>query len=447
MPRSLAALIAPLCLTLGLAAPALAAPAYVPGKVVVGLSAPIAYTADVAQATTAAPSPNEQVLTLHKGESVAVAVHQLRRRPGVAYAVPDYIAHASGSFVPNDAGETRRATGWEQAQWNFLPLEGVNAPAGWANLIAEHHPGAKGVTIAVLDTGAAYRNWKTFKRSPDFAGTRFVAPYDVVDRNQYPLDRDGHGTFVTGVIAEQTNNRFGMTGLAYGASIMPVRVLGADGTGDATTIARGIRYAVQHGAQVINLSLEFSLDVSPSDIPDILSAIRYAHDHGVVVVAAAGNEGVQQIAYPAKAPDAISVGATTKDRCLADYSNAGGQLDLVAPGGNDDSSVVADPDCHPNRSLPDIVQMTFFDSSNPNRFGYPGGWYGTSMASPHVAAAAAMVIASGMIGRHPTPDAILKRLEQTADPLGAGKPNADYGFGMVDVGAATAPTPASAAHR
>jgi serine protease len=204
---------------------------------------------------------------------------------------------------------------------------------------------------------------------------------------------------------------------------------------------------VQRGAQVINLSLEFSLDVSSSDIPDILSAIRYAHDHGVVVVAAAGNEGVQQIAYPAKAPDAISVGATTKDRCLADYSNAGGQLDLVAPGGNDDSSVVTGPSCHPNRSLPDITQMTFFDGSDPNHFGYPGGWYGTSMAAPHVAAAAAMVIASGVIGRRPAPGMILRQLEQTADPLGAGKPNADYGYGMVDVGAATTPVAASSAGR
>jgi serine protease len=443
MTRRLLALLAPLWLILGLAAPAVAAPAYVPGRVVVGLATPIAYTADVARATTAAPTPHEQVLTLHHGESVHTALSRLRRRPGVAYAVPDYIAHVSGSFVPDDPGTGHRATGWQQSQWNFLPLEGVNAPAGWANLNAVHRPGAKGVTVAVLDTGVAYRDWKSFRRAPDFSGTRFVSPYDFVSNNHDPLDRDGHGTFVTGIIAEQTNNRYGLTGLAYGASIMPVRVLGADGTGDATTIARGIRYAVQHGAQVINLSLEFSLDVSSSDIPDILSAIRYAHERGVVVVAAAGNEGVQQIAYPARAPDAISVGATTKDRCLADYSNAGGHLALVAPGGNDDSSVLSDPSCHPSRYLPDITQMTFFDAANPNHFGYPGGWYGTSMAAPHVAAAAAMVIASGVIGRRPSPDSILKRLELTADPLGSGKPNVDYGYGLVDVGAATAPARAA----
>ena len=157
--------------------------------------------------------------------------------------------------------------------------------------------------VAILDTGVAYRDWKQFRRSPDFAGTSFVAPRTTSSANNtYPLDRNGHGTFVAGVVAETTNNRFGLTGLAYGASIMPVRILDADGIGDAATIAQGIRYAATHGAQVINLSLEFSLDVTSSDIPDIISAIGFAHRHGVVVVAASGNEGVAQIAYPARAP-------------------------------------------------------------------------------------------------------------------------------------------------
>ena len=156
-------------------------------------------------------------------------------------------------------------------QWNFLPGVGVNAPAAWANLLADHRPGGRGVTVAVLDTGVAYRNWHQFRRSPDFGGTRFVEPYDFVAKNRFPLDREGHGTFVAGTIAESTNNRIGLTGLAYGASIMPVRILNADGTGDAATISRGIRYAATHGAQVINLSLEFSLDVTSSDIPEIIS--------------------------------------------------------------------------------------------------------------------------------------------------------------------------------
>jgi serine protease len=307
-----------------------------------------------------------------------------------------------------------------------------------------HRAGGRGVTIAVLDTGVAYRDWDRFRQSPDFTGTQFVDPYDFVAGNPFPLDREGHGTFVTGMIAESTNNGFGLTGLAYGATIMPVRVLDADGNGDSATIGKGIRYAVKHGAQVINLSLEFDKNVTASDIPEVISAIGFAHRHGVVVVAAAGNDSTTTLAYPAAAPRVISVGATTLDRCLADYSNGGTRLDLVAPGGGDDASLTDDPDCHPFRTLPPVHQMTFkdFDSLTPGenatQFGFPGT-YGTSMAAPAVSATAALVIASGVIGRHPSPDQILTRLEQTATPLGdAARPNDDFGWGLVNAAAATA---------
>ncbi|HZU61048.1 MAG TPA: S8 family serine peptidase, partial [Solirubrobacteraceae bacterium] len=189
--------------------------------------------------------------------------------------------------------------------------------------------------------------------------------------------------------------------------------------------------------QVINLSLEFNPGVTSTEIPDIMSALRYAHHHRVVVVAAAGNDSESQMAYPARAPQVISVGATTRDRCLAQYSNDGRRLDLVAPGGGDDSAVSSDPSCHPYRNLPDIFQMTFPNPSDPGHFGLPGGWAGTSMSSPHVAAAAAMVIASGVLGSHPSPDQVLTRLETTAQPLGGSQPNATYGYGLVNVGAAT----------
>jgi serine protease len=315
----------------------------------------------------------------------------------------------------------------------------VNAPEAWANLLAVHRAGAKGVVIAVLDTGIAYRRWHRFRKSPDFRWTHFVHPWDFIANNRYPLDREGHGTFVAGTIAESTNNGFGLTGLAYNASIMPVRVLDQAGVGDAATIGKGIRYAVRHGAEVINLSLEFDPSVTAREIPDIMSAIRYAHQHGVVVVAAAGNESSARIAYPARAPAVISVGATTMDRCLSYYSNDGSRLDLVAPGGGGDGYVPGDPDCNPARTLPNIRQMTFGNPWRPWHFGYPTGWDGTSMATPHVAAAAAMVIASGVLGRHPSPDQILNRLEQTAQPLDGSKPNHYYGYGLVDIGAATAP--------
>jgi serine protease len=424
-----------------------AAADYVPGQVVVGYES--ASTAKVARnlatrmgVRQAAPAPSsaEQVVTVPKGTTVQQEASKLRAQPGVAYAVPNYVAHAAGSWIPNDPGPTgRTAGGWQKVQWNFLGTAGVNAPEAWANLRARQRPGGKGVTVAILDTGVAYRNWTTFRKAPDFTNTKFVHPYDFVAKNRFPLDREGHGTFVAGVVAESTNNHVGLAGIAYGASIMPVRVLDADGTGDAATISKGIRYAADHGAKVINLSLEFDMTVNSGDIPDILSAIRYAHSRGALVVAASGNEGVEQIAYPARAPDVVAVGATTKDRCLADYSNGGSRLALVAPGGGEDSDLTGDPDCHPTRNLPNIVQMTFHDPSSPDRFGYPRDWYGTSMAAPHVAAVAALVIASGVIGGRPSPNAVLTRLEQTAVTLGGSKPNHDFGYGLVDAGAATSP--------
>ena len=399
---------------------------YLPGVVVVGGSS----------------DTSTQLVHVPRGLTVAGEIARLRQQRGVAYAAPDYLAHMAGSaqpgWLPNDRGNAGVAAGWRRLQWNFLAAAGVNAPSAWAHLLAVHRAGAKGVIVAVLDTGVAYRNWRQFRKSPDFGWTHFIDPYDFVAHNRYPLDREGHGTFVTGVIAESTNNGIGLTGLAYNATIMPVRVLGGNGWGDAATIARGIRYAVDHGAQVINLSLEFDPSITAGEIPGILSAIRYAHRRGAVVVGASGNEGETQIAYPARDSDAISVGATTLDRCLANYSNGGARLDLVAPGGGDDSSALpSDASCHPERNLPDIYQMTFADPSAPGSFSFPGGWYGTSMAAPEVSAGAAMVIASGVIGVHPSPAQILSRLESTAQSLGGAKPNPDYGYGLLDVGAAT----------
>jgi serine protease len=429
-------------------APAAPAARYVPGEVVVGIAPTLAHATRQTGAPALPPdsAADERIVKVRRGESVWAAIARLRRQPGVQYAVPDYIAHQAGGWIPNDPGNTHHRQGWQQLQWNFMPGVGVDAPTAWAHMFAAHRPGGRGVTVAVLDTGVAYRDWGRFSKSPDFTGTRFVDPYDFVAGNPYPLDREGHGTFVASMIAESTNNGVGLTGLAYGARIMPIRVLDADGNGDSATIARGIRYAVTHGAQVINLSLEFDISVTASEIPGIIRAIGFAHRHGVVVVAAAGNDSTPKLAYPAAAPAVISVGATTRDRCLAAYSNDGTRLDLVAPGGGDDASLASDPNCHPLRNLPGVRQMTFrdFDSispgANPTRFGLPGS-YGTSMAAPEVSATAALVIASGVLGPHPSPDRILARLEQTATPLGGLQPNPDYGYGLLNAGAATAQTP------
>jgi serine protease len=390
-----------------------------------------------------------RVLTLKRGVGVGQALRRLGHRRGVLYAVPDYVAHAtatptsgllpaSSGFLPDDPGNAHTAGAWRTLQWNFDGEFGVGAPEAWSNLIADGAPGGRGVVVAVLDTGVAYENRGRFLRSPDFEPSQFVKGYDFVSGNPYPDDRNGHGTFVAGEIAEATNNGHGLTGLAYGAKIMPVRVLDASGEGDAATIAEGVRFAVDHGAQVINLSLEFSGEVSAGDVPELVSALGYAHRHGVVIVAAAGNEASTEVPYPARDRFAISVGASTEHGCLANYSNYGHRIDLVAPGGGGDASLAGDPNCRPagppGRS---IYQETFMGTS-PRVFGLPGGYEGTSMACPEVAATAALVIASGVLGSRPAPAQVRWRLEQTARPLGTSTDALDYGHGLLDAAAATA---------
>jgi len=421
------------------AAPAAHAEPYVPGRVLVGYAPPGTPRASTASASASAVPATTRVLQLSPGVSVASALAAQRRLPGVEWAVPDYIAHAAGTFIPDNEGLSHHPGGWEELQWNFAGEFGVNAPEAWYNVAADGVPGGRGVIVAVLDTGVAYANRGPYRRSPGFSAGQFVAGHDFVAHNHYPNDRNGHGTFVASTIAEETNVPYGLTGLAYGSRIMPVRVLDSAGEGEASTIAEGVIYAVHHGAQVINLSLEFSPGVTASDIPGLIEALRYAHRHGVLVVAAAGNEGRTAIAYPARAPNVVSVGATTEHGCLASYSNDGAGLTIVAPGGGPDADLPGDPNCHPEQPPGrDVFQVTFTGSS-PRRFGIPSGYEGTSMATPHVAAAAALVIASGVLGRHPTPAQLTARLQDTARKLGGGGDERLYGAGLLDAAAATAP--------
>jgi serine protease len=441
----LAALAAAVALSVG-AAPGLASASstYVPNEVVVGYRGAAASTravaARVARATPSSSSNiDTRVLHLAPGQSVARALRHLRAQHDVAWAVPDYRAHMTGSFIPDDEGAGHAAGDWQQLQWNFVGPFSVNAPEAWANVAADGAPGGHGVTVAVLDTGVAYANRGPFRRSPDFSRYTFVKGYDFVAKNPYPNDRNGHGTFVAGTIAEDTDNVYGLTGLAYGAHIMPVRVLDSQGEGEASTIAEGVVFAVKHHAQVINLSLEFSPGVTAADIPELIRALVYAHRHNVLVVAAAGNEGHAAIAYPARAPYVVSVGATTEHGCLADYSNDGSGLTLVAPGGGADADLPGDPNCFPEKPPgPDVYQVTFTGSSY-KKFGMPSGYEGTSMATPHVAATAALIIASGVLGPHPTPAQITARLKATATKLGGGGDERLYGAGLVNAAAATAP--------
>jgi serine protease len=193
------------------------------------------------------------LLHIRDGQSVATTVRELRGQPEVAHAAPNAIAHAA-VWIPRDPGRSGRPGGWQTTQWNFDGPYGVNAPQAWNNLILAGHPGGEGVVVAVLDTGVAYENHGRYRRSPDFRKSHFVHPYDFVDRDRHADDENGHGTHVAGTINEATGNTIGVTGLAYGAKIMPVRVLDRIGEGDSVTISEGIRYAVKHGADIINLS-------------------------------------------------------------------------------------------------------------------------------------------------------------------------------------------------
>jgi serine protease len=375
--------------------------------------------------------------------------------------VAPVIAHAASleSGIPDDPGRAGVPGGWEAMQWNFLPGAGVDAPRAWTNLNAIGHPGGQGVTVAVLDTGVAYAARGGLLPSPDFAPRTFVKGVDLCahdaqvlacrGRDEFPEDRNGHGTHVAGTIAEATGNGIGLTGLAYGARIMPVKVLNSHGDGDEETIAQGIRYAAKAGVDIINLSLEFNAGTVAGEIPDIIDALAYARRRGVLVVGAGGNQAGTAVAYPARAADVLSVGATTEHGCVAAFSNQGTRLDVVAPGGGEDApGLTGDAICHPSPDRGrDIFQLTYRSPAD-RRFDYPDGYEGTSMAAPAVSATAALVIASGVLGSKPSPEAIIGRLKATARDLGPPGADRRYGAGLIDAGAATDPavpvTPAPA---
>jgi serine protease len=388
-----------------------------------------------------------RVLHLPSGIAVRQATRALRRNPRVAYAVPNSIATISAA-LPNDPGAFPSSAGspggWVTKQWNFLPCGsfcspgseplayqspgGINATGAWRNLRKEGEPGAAGVRIAILDTGIAYRRLGSrFRRSPDFLAKQFIPGYDFIAKNARPLDRNGHGTHVAGTIAERTGNGIALTGLAYNARIMPVRVLDSGGHGNAATIAKGIRFAAEHGAQVINMSFNFACG---DPAKPVAAALRFAHENGVVLVAAIGNDApIGCIAMPADTRGVIAVGGTTEGGCLGSYSRIGGRVDLVAPGGG-----IPAGSC-PQLGIRPIYQLTF--ERDPRHFSEPPFYEGTSMAAAHVSAVAAMVLASGVLGRHPDPDQVLARLQATARDLGPPGKDEDFGAGLIDAAAAT----------
>jgi serine protease len=297
-------------------------------------------------------------------------------------------------------------------QWH---LRQVGLPQAWK--LGQ----GKGVIVAVIDTGVT--------KVGDLAETSFVPGFNFIANNSDASDDHGHGTHVAGTIAQSTNNKLGVAGVAFGASIMPIKVLSARGSGSMAGIAQGIRWAADHGAQVINMSLG-----GPFPVGTIASAVKYARAKGVTIVAAAGNDGSGRVSYPARYPGVIAVAATQFDETTTFYSNWGPQIDIAAPGGN----VRVDQN---GDGKPDGVLQHTIVPGNISKTDYL--WFmGTSMASPHVAGVAALIIGAGI----QKPDAVEEMLLDTArkpkaaaegDGATAGARIDDhYGAGVVDAEAA-----------
>lgn len=415
----------------GLAAAGLAG-GVAPAAIADGTTLPVAGPAG-------APYAADEVLVRYDGEapasvpvpaghSVASTLQRLNGDPAVATALPDYVATGAG-FTPNDPGQAGVIGGWQQDQWNFLDsAAGIGASSAWSNVGAA--AGGRGVTIAVIDSGVAYRSkGRRFARDPDLARTTFAAGRDFVDGDRVPLDENGHGTHIASTIAQRTDNALGETGLAFGAKILPLRVLDSQRNGRASDIAKAIRLAARRGAQVINLSLDFGPAITGcAQVPTVCGAIRAATKRGALVVAAAGNDSAAAPDMPAAAPHVLSVSASTDTGCLASYSNSAGghNWSITAPGGGG---------CTSAQSGSPIWQYSLKPAAaaagDYKKFGFVG-LAGTSQAAAETSAAAALVIARGG-GSNPSPAQVSRRLRECAHPAGAA-----FGAGLLDAARATA---------
>ncbi|MDJ0573471.1 MAG: S8 family peptidase [Pleurocapsa sp. MO_192.B19] len=311
-------------------------------------------------------------------------LQELKRSPlsqDTEYIEANYQYHALE--VPNDPDYTK--------QWNF---RNINVEQAWDETKGE------GITIAVIDTGVS--------KVPDLKLTKFVKGYDFVNNKDDASDDNGHGTHVAGTIAQSTNNGYGVAGIAYKASIMPLKVLSGSGGGTIADIAEAIKFAADNGADVINMSLGGG---GASNMME--EAIKYAHSKGVVIVAAAGNEGRNSSSYPARYPNVISVSAIDAAGDKASYSNFGAGVDISAPGGSETGK---------------IIQNTVNPSTGESVF---VGFQGTSMAAPHVAGVAALIRATGV----EEPSEVLDILKQSSRKIQEDHLN-HFGAGHLDAGAA-----------
>lgn len=325
------------------------------------------------RSTTTDNGEKVSVLQVSAADYCAVLT-DLKKRPGVIYAEPNYELSLLDT-IPNDGDY-----GYQYY------LNNIRAPQGW-----DYTTGSPAVIIAVLDTGVDLSH-------PDLS-SKLTAGYDFVQKDAIPQDEHGHGTHVAGIAAAATNNGAGVAGVSWGAEIMPLRVLDAYGNGSYANAAEAIRYAADHGARVINMS------IGGSSYSEVLEdAVNYAAEMGVILVAATGNSGSSTVLYPARFGPVVAVGATDAANVRASFSNSGSSIDVMAPG------------------------VSIFST-------YPGGQYrfntGTSMATPMVAGFAALL--ASLPGMNTSME-IITVMKATALDLGPGGWDSSYGWGLIQIG-------------
>jgi thermitase len=288
------------------------------------------------------PEIDVHILRVPKGSTVEEMVRRFNRYPGVEFAEPDYIAYAT--FVPNDPSYSK--------QWG---LPKIHAPLAWDITIGDPE-----VVIAILDTGIDDNH-------EDLASK-------IVLRKNFttsPTDDDlfGHGTHCAGIAAAITNNKIGVAGNGFNCSLMSGKVLGDDGSGQYSWVAKGIIWAAFKKAKVISMSLS---GTSPNTMLE--KAVNFAWNRGVVIVAAAGNAGNSTPNYPAYYENCIAVAATDQNDDKASFSTYGKWVDVAAPG----------------------VDIFSTLPNHPNQLGLNYGYLsGTSMATPFVAGLAGLVWTTG----------------------------------------------------
>jgi len=324
----------------------------------------------------------------------AATLAQLRARPDVIWAEP--VTRVQALWLPNDPDFSK--------QWH---LKAAGADKAWDATRGE------GVTVAVIDTG--------IYPVDDLDPARIVPGRNFVRRSDDARDDHGHGTHVAGTIAQSTGNGKGVAGMAPLAKLMPVKVLSAFGGGTSHDIAEGIRWAVDHGARVLNLSLGGGGRSLAME-----SAVAYARRRGAVVICAAGNSGGRGVSYPAAYPGAFAVSAVGPAGAAAPYTSYGPEVQIAAPGG--DKSLGEESG---------VLQQTLAEGSTTES---AFRWFqGTSMATPHVAGAAALVMSLGVTA----PGAVERLLTGAARKPGTYGEGATveastekYGAGLLDVAAA-----------